>query len=326
MIRDGSVAWSVECPMTAAPAAGDGLVYAGSEDLIEARAEGDGAAQWRRPVQGRVVSLHWDTGWLFAQTEPGSSLAIRAQRRRNPLAEGFRIAAQRATGARLGTVSICRSKTAGSSRFRSRPAMRSGRSKLAEPAVGILPVGDRVFIGARDNQFYSLSAEDGDDRMALTARAPTCSACPCSMPGGCISSRSTTSCAGHNRNGGSMLWKQVLPVRPFTGPLLSGDTLIVAGVAAELHGYNTADGKSVGPTFTLKGAENEEMLLAAPPHLTAQDSLILVTKGGQVRAVGSPAPAAAPAPLPPRTRQALLKHPRLQRPDAPPTDAPSSTP
>ena len=71
MIKDGSVAWSVECPMTAAPAAGDGLVYAGSEGLIEARAEGNGAAQWRRPVQGRVVSLHWDTGWLFAQTEPG---------------------------------------------------------------------------------------------------------------------------------------------------------------------------------------------------------------------------------------------------------------
>ena len=70
---------------------------------------------------------------------------------------------------------------------------------------------------------------------------------------------------GHNRNSGTMLWKQVLPVRPFTGPLLSGDTLIVSGVAAELHGYNTADGKSAGPPFALKGAENEEMLLAAPP-------------------------------------------------------------
>jgi outer membrane protein assembly factor BamB len=79
MIKDGSVAWSVECPMTTAPAAGDGLVYAGSEDLIEARAEGNGAAQWRRPVQGRVVSLHWDTGWLFAQTEPGVFFAIRAK-------------------------------------------------------------------------------------------------------------------------------------------------------------------------------------------------------------------------------------------------------
>ena len=51
---------------------------------------------------------------------------------------------------------------------------------------------------------------------------------------------------GHNRNNGTMVWKRVLPVRPFTGPLLSGETLIVAGVAAELHGYNTADGKSAG--------------------------------------------------------------------------------
>ena len=40
--------------------------------------------------------------------------------------------------------------------------MRSGRSKLAESAAGILPVGNRVFVGARDNQFHSLSAEDGD--------------------------------------------------------------------------------------------------------------------------------------------------------------------
>jgi hypothetical protein len=65
-------------------------------------------------------------------------------------------------------------------------------------------------------------------------------------------------------------------------------------VAAELHAYNAPDGKPAG-SFSLKGAENEEMLLAAPPHLTPQDSLILITRGGQVRAVGSPAtPAAAP--------------------------------
>ena len=116
---------------------------------------------------------------------------------------------------------------------------------------------------------------------------------------------------GHNRNNGSMLWKQVLPVRPFTGPLLSGETLIVTGVAAELHGYNTADGKPPAPPSTLKGAENEEMLLAAPPYLTAQDSLILVTKGGQVRAVAS---TAAP---PPEPRQ--LRPLQMRRPDAPPT-------
>jgi len=131
---------------------------------------------------------------------------------------------------------------------------------------------------------------------------------------------------GHNRNSGTMLWKQVLPVRPFTGPLLSGETLIVTGVAAELHGYNTADGKSAGAPFTLKGAENEEMLLAAPPHLTAQDSLILVTKGGQVRAVGSPAPAAAPDSAPSPGAASPAEIPPPAAPDTPPTDTPSSAP
>ncbi len=128
MIKDGSVAWSVECPMTTAPAAGDGLVYAGSEDLIEARAEGNGAAQWRRPVQGRVVSLHWDTGWLFAQTEPGVFFAIRAKDGEILWQKDFGSPLSDASRRRLGTVCICRSKTAGLSRSRSRAAMRSGRA------------------------------------------------------------------------------------------------------------------------------------------------------------------------------------------------------
>ena len=168
LINDGSVAWSVECPMTAAPAAGDGLVYAGSEDLIEARAESrrrarNGAVRFR-DASSRCIGT---PAGCSPQTEPGLFFAIRAQRRRNPLAEGFRLAAERRHRRRLEIVSICRSKTAGSSRSRSRPAMRSGRSKLAEPAVGILPVGDRVFVGARDNQFYSLSAERRRRRLAL---------------------------------------------------------------------------------------------------------------------------------------------------------------
>ena len=61
-------------------------------------------------------------------------------------------------------------------------------------------------------------------------------------------------------------------------------------------------------TFALKGAENEEMLLAAPPHLTAQDLLILVTKGGQVRAVGSSRRPPAPKP-----RRAARRASRLTR-------------
>jgi outer membrane protein assembly factor BamB len=318
MIKDGVVAWSVECPMTAPPAAGAGLVYAGSEDLIEARADRDGSAQWRRPVQGRVVSIYWSGGWLFAQTEPGLFFAIRASdgailwqkdfgsplskdappaptgdRLYLPLKDGRVLALSLQTGDEIWT------------------------HKLTESASGILPVGDRVFIGARDNQLHSLSAEDGDAGWRWRTGADLLG-----MP--VLDAKRVYFIAldnilrGHNRNNGSMMWKQVLPVRPFTGPLLSGETLIVTGVAAELYGYNTADGKSVGAPFTLKGAENEEMLLAAPPYLTAQDSLILVTKGGQVRAVAS---TAAPPPETPSTPPAPDAPPTQ---DAPPTAAPDA--
>lgn len=303
MIKDGSTAWSVECPMSAPPAAGDGFVYAGSDGLVEARAEADGRAAWRRPVPGRVISLHWDAGWLFTQTEKGPFLSLRAadgeilwqkdfgsplsappaaagDRVYLPLKDGRVVALTLQTGDEIWT------------------------RKLAESASGILPVGNRVFIGARDNYFYSLNAEDADTDW----RWPT-GADLLGLP--VLDAKRAYFIAldnilrGHDRNNGTMMWKQVLPVRPFTGPLLSGETLIVSGVAAELFAYNTHDGKRSG-TYALKGAENEEMLLAAPPYLTAHDLLILVTKGGQVRAVGS---GAAPAEAP-------------KTPDVPPAEAP----
>ena len=297
-IVDGSTVWSVECPMTAPPAAGGGFVYAGSDGLVEARGDASGGAQWRRPVQGKVVTIHWNTGWLFAQTEPGVFLAIRA-------ADG-EILWQKEFGSPLSAPPAAAGERLYLGLHDGRVialSLQSGQEiwtyKLTESAAGILPVGDRVFIGGRDNQFHSLNAEDADAEWRWRTGADLLG-----LP--VLDEKRVYFIAldnvlrAHNRNNGTMIWKQVLPVRPFTGPLLSGETLIVSGVASELYGYNTRDGKRAGP-FALKGAENEEMLLAAPPHLTSQDSLILVTKGGQVRAIGSStaAPPEAPAAAPP---------------------------
>jgi outer membrane protein assembly factor BamB len=314
-ISDGSTAWSVECPMTAAPAAGDRLVYAGTDDLVEARSSVDGRAQWRRPLPGRIASahgLHWDTGWLFASTEGGPLVAIRA-------ADG-EVLWQRDIGAPLSAPPA----PAGDRLYL---GLQDGRilalslqtgddiwsQKLAESAAGILPVGDRVFVGGRDNQFHSLRAEDGNRDWRYKTGADVLG-----LP--VLDERRVYFIAldnivrAHDRNNGSMLWKQVLPMRPFTGPLLSGDTLIVPGVAAELHAFDARSGQPApqNQKFVLKGAENEEMLLAAPPHLTSQDLLILVTRGGQVRGVGAgatppPAPESSgpdPAETPPGTTPA----------------------
>ena len=313
MIKDGSTTWSVECPMSAPPAAGGGLVYAGSDGLIEARGETDGAAQWRRPVPGRVQSLHWEAGWLIAQTELGLLLAMRAadgeilwqkdfgsplsgppapagDRLYLPLKDGRVVALSLLAGEEIWTY------------------------KMTESAAGILPVGDRVFIGGRDNQFHSLNAEDADRNWRPWRTGADLLGLPVLDERRVYFIALDNVLRAHNRNNGSMIWKQVLPVRPFTGPLLSGETLIVSGVAAELYGYNSRDGKRTGP-FSVKGAENEEMLLAAPPHLSEQELVILVTKGGQVRAVGA---AAAPAEAPAETPAGP------PTPDSPPTAAPDA--
>jgi outer membrane protein assembly factor BamB len=294
LLADGKAVWSVECPMTSAPAAGDGLVFAGSDDLIEARAAADGRPQWRRPIKGRVASLHWDTGWLLASTETGPLLALRAS-------DG-EILWQRDLGASLQGPPA----PAGDRVYL---PLKDGRvlalslqtgeeiwvHTLSEPAVGILPVGDRVFVGARDNYLHALEADDADTAWKWQTGADVLGT-PVLDEKRVYFVALDNVLRGHNRNGGSMLWKRVLPMRPFTGPLLSGQLVIMAGVASELRAYNSSDGKPTGE-FVVKGAENEEVLLAAPPYLTSRDLLILVTKGGQVRGVGSKSEAPkAPAP------------------------------
>ena len=296
MIGDGSLAWSVECPMTAPPAAGAGLVYAGNDDLIEARSEADGKTQWRRPVQGRVISLHWDAGWLFAQTEPSVFFAIRATDGQVIWQKDFGVPIEpRARPSAAGERLYLPLKDGRVVALTLQTGEEIWTKKLTEPAAGILPVGNRVFVGARDNYFHTFKADDGDAGWRFPTGADLLG-----LP--VLDTKRVYFIAldnilrGHNRNNGNMDWKQVLPFRPFTGPLLSGETLIVAGVAAQLHAFNAVDGKPAG-TFELKGAENEEMLLAAPAHLSAKDTFILVTRGGQVRGVGSssaPAPDAAP--------------------------------
>ena len=309
-ILDGKIAWSIESPTTAAPAAGDGLVFSGSDGLIEARAKLDGRAQWRRPVEGRVTSLYWDTGWLFASTETGPLLALRA-------ADGEMIWKRD-----LGSPLHAPPSPAGERLYL---ALKDGRlaalsihtgediwtRTLAEPAVGLLPVGDRLYVGGRDNQLHALDAEDGDSDWRWRTGADLLGA-PVLDQKRVFFIALDNVLRGHNRNNGTMLWKRVLPMRPFTGPLLSGELLIVSGVASEVRAYNTFDGAPAGDT-TVKGAENEEILLAAPPYLTPNGLLILATKSGQLRALGSaPAEGAAPAPAAPV-------------PAAPPS-APPSTP
>ena len=156
------------------------------------------------------------------------------------LAAGFRFAAERPSRTR---------RRSAVSRVEGRPnrrvTLQSGEDiwtrNSTEPAAGMLPVGDRVFVGGRDNQFHSLDAKDGDST-GIGKRVPTFWLSR-SRRTPRVFHRARQRAARTSPEQRIDVVESPAPMRPFTGPILSGGTLIVAGVASELHAYNAYDGK-----------------------------------------------------------------------------------
>jgi outer membrane protein assembly factor BamB len=285
-LSDGMPAWSVECPTTSAPAAGDGLVFTASETGIESRHQKDGTLNWRRPIEGRVTSLYWDTGWLIATIDKGPLVAIRG-------GDGD-VLWHRDLGAPLQSVPALAGDRVYASLNDGRVVAQSLQtgdvlwtSTLDEPGNDILALDERLYVGSRDDWFYCLNTKDGKRRWRWRNDADVVGA-------PVIDRRHVYFVAldnmlrALNRSGGSLAWKRSVPMRPSSGPLLSGKLLIVPGLSAELHAFAITDGSPAGD-FVLQGTQGEELQLAAPPHLTSDDTLIIVTKNGLLRAlVGTP--------------------------------------
>ncbi len=288
-LETGQSSWSVACPTTAAPVAGDQLVFVGGDGYVQALEQRDGARRWRTAIEGSVTSLYWDTGWLIATTDKSALVALRAvdgaflwQRHLEsalhsaPAPTGDRLYLSMKSGALLAL------------------AILTGDPiwtiQLPKPGNGILPIGDRIYIGSEDDKFYCLSAKSGKIIWLWKAGADVIGTPAVDLKRVYFVSLDNVLRAV-DRNSGSVRWQKSLPMRPATGPVLTGWTLIVASSVAELHAYSTEfNGAPLGE-LTLLSEQKQEMQLAAPPHLTADDTLVLITKSGQMQAlIGSPSP------------------------------------
>ena len=310
-LEDGMAAWSVECPTSSAPAAGSDLVFTAGGAGIEARSQKDGDLVWTRPIEGRITSLYWDTGWLMAATDNGPLSVARAT-------DG-ELLWQRDLGAPLhGAPALAGDRlyvTLNDGRIVAL-ALETGEvlwtSTLDKPGEGILALADRLYVGSLDDWFYCLDTKDGKRKWRWRNDADVVG-----MP--VIDRRRIYFVAldnvlrALNRGGGSLFWKRALPMRPSTGPLLIEHLLVVPGLAAELHGYAIADGAPAGD-FVLKGSQGEELQLAAPPHLAAHNAIVILTKNGQLQALTTAPPPATPVAAPPVA------------PTVPPAAAPGTAP
>ena len=72
---------------------------------------------------------------------------------------------------------------------------------------------------------------------------------------------------------------------------MKGWTLIVPGITAELHAFSAPTGNPAGPALVLLSPDKQETQFIGPPHLTSDDFVITMTRGGVMQAfVGSPSP------------------------------------
>jgi hypothetical protein len=79
-------------------------------------------------------------------------------------------------------------------------------------------------------------------------------------------------------NNGGLKWHQPLSVRPSGGPLVLGDVVVIAGVAAEVHAFRALTGEPLGKSESPADlASPPQLVPAAAPPLTA---VALVTRAG----------------------------------------------
>jgi outer membrane protein assembly factor BamB len=296
-LADGAEVWRVARSVTLQPAAGEGLLFVVEPGALVALREADGSVAWERSFSETLSApLVCDNGWLVAATTTGTVLAFRATdgeliwRREIGVMASARpaLAADRvyvpAANGRVIAMHVESGKPLWERRLGGKPDQ-------------LLALEDRLYVGADDNYLYCITAENGlvDWRWATGADVV---GLPVADDQRVFFISLDNVLRGLDRRTGNQRWKRTLPLRPLSGPVRSGDTLIVSGIAPMLRVYFLKDGAPAGEM----AADGE--LASAPyalPEAEAPTVLVVtrnIEKGAMLASfsrVAAPAPAAAPA-------------------------------
>ena len=307
----GALLWVMPAGTRVEPATGDDLVFVFEPGVLAARHAESGEVAWKLPFTDTLaVPPVWDNGWLITASTSGEVMAFRAKDgqliwRRNV---GAALHARPALSADRVYLPMTDSRVVALHIETGAPLWDR---RLGGAANDILALDERIYLGSQDKYMYCLNTKDG----AVEWRWPT-GGPVIGLP--VVDKRTVFFVSldnvlrALNRSSGVQRWKSALPLRPASGPLKAGDTLLVAGVSPVLRAYRVQDGKAAGDLST--GGE-----LGAPPRLFAQPSqafpiVVAVTrdivKGSTVMAwtrsveptVGAIAPLPDLIPMSPPTR------------------------
>ena len=297
----GTLLWVASASSTMGPAAGDGLIFLAKPGTLAALSATDGSTAWEVPFMDTLaVPLVWDNGWLVAATSASAIFAFRASDGHLIWHRDIGSAAHTAPTLAADRVYVP-TVDARVVALRVETGAPLWEHRLPGAANEIHALDERMYVGSTDRFFYCLNTDDGREQWRWRTGGDA-------IGRPVVDERTVYFVSldnvlrGLNRNSGVQRWKSPLPLRPTSGPVKVGNTIVVTGVAPMLRAYNAQDGKPAGDLPT----PGE---IAAPLHVLNDSTrplpmLILVTrdivKGATVTALTrSMDPAIVPvAPLP----------------------------
>jgi outer membrane protein assembly factor BamB len=235
---DGRERWRVQ--LTAeGPLASDGtFVFVASEGTVHALRLEDGLPAWRSATGALTAPMVAREGWLLAATQ-GKLTALRA-------ADGSRVwtveaGLQREAAAISGNVLfvpyadgrlIARDLTSGAVKWQ-----RTFGGVPNEPFV----YGEDIFLGVTNKHFYSLDAVSGEDRWRSRIGATVRGRAAADAERVYFAALDNMVHA-RDRRTGSVRWHKGVPYRPWSGPVVAGNSVFIAGPGSELRVFVAATG------------------------------------------------------------------------------------
>jgi outer membrane protein assembly factor BamB len=245
-LTSGRQLWMRSHRVTSEPATGQGLLFIAEPEALVALQAEDGTAAWELPfAEPLAAPLVADAGWLVAATTSGDVLALRAS-------DGHLIWRQKLGAPAQARPSLMVDRMYVATADARIVALRvdSGalvwQQRLGGNGRDILARDERLFVGSQDKYFYCLNTRDGGEEWRWRTGADTV--------GRAVVDDQTVYFAALdnvlralNRGSGVQRWKQALPFRPASGPIIAAETLIVSGVfSSNLRAYFAKDGKPAG--------------------------------------------------------------------------------
>jgi outer membrane protein assembly factor BamB len=297
-LLEGGVRWRVELATTLAPAAREGIVVVAGAEGLTALDAVDGSTRWTLPVPGGFSGPPLvDTGWVVVGTAAGEVLAARASDGAVIWTSAVGAPVERRPVAAASGIYVSVSDGRVVSLALADGGLR-WESRLGGAPGDLLVLDEKLYVGADDKHFYCLDTDDGDrDWRQRVGGRPVGAAA--------VDTERVYYVAldnilwAYGRRGGSIRWRRLLSFRPSAGPAVLGDVVAVAGIQAEIHGFEVRTGELAAEAVL--AADLASPPVSVPGLLpTAWRPLLLVTREGSVRLLQQrvePAPVPMPYPL-----------------------------